>query len=334
MRKIRKSCRIIILTVVLIVIFCCLVCCSFQSSMAKQNVVSVRALGTATDIHDIQINMEYGDVEVYSLSMGLKTLSDQMSMKDISDDEILVEVSDRENVPEVTMSVTQEGTLQLVETEKRGENTVENYKVYIYIPDDMQIGTCSVKNELGDFSLSGKLIMDSLSVELKNGDFYLDATDSTGKDKGTFGDFYVYAEDGSIYVISIDVEESIDLLAEDLISVEDANCSGDVSMQSEIGDIIFDGTVMGDLLASTKKGSIDISGEMDGSITLTGEESSNITLKLNGAPEKYNYSVSVPNGSILYNDEGTISKTLEKDNGADNTISIKGNGADVSITFY
>lgn len=144
----------------------------------------------------------------------------------------------------------------------------------------------------------------------------------------------MYAEDGSIYVISIDVEESIDLLAEDLISVEDANCSGDVSMQSEIGDIIFDGTVMGDLLASTKKGSIDISGEMDGSITLTGEESSNITLKLNGAPEKYNYSVSVPNGSILYNDEGTISKTLEKDNGADNTISIKGNGADVSITFY
>lgn len=35
----------------------------------------------------------------------------------------------------------------------------------------------------------------------------------------------------------------------------------------------------------------------------------------------------------MYNDEGTVSKTLEKDNDADNTISIKGNGADVSITF-
>ncbi len=91
---------------------------------------------------------------------------------------------------------------------------------------------------------------------------------------------------------------------------------------------------MGDLLASTEKGRIDISGELDGGITLIGEESSNITLKLNGAPGKHNYSVSVPNGSILYNDEGTVSKTLEKDNGADNTISIKGNRADVSITFY
>ncbi len=118
----------------------------------------------------------------------------------------------------------------------------------------------------------------------------------------------------------------------DLISVEDADCSGDVSMQSEIGDVIFDGTVMGDLFASTEKGSIDISGELDGGITLIGEESSNITLKLNGAPEKYNYSVFAPNGSILYNDEGIASKTLEKDNGADNIISIKGNGADVSIT--
>jgi len=47
------------------------------------------------------------------------------------------------------------------------------------------------------------------------------------------------------------------------------------------------------------------------------------------------FGIGAPNDACAqYNDDGTVSKTLDRDNGADSTIGIKGNGADVSITFY
>ncbi len=359
MKRNRKGHSITVLSVGLAVAACILTGCSNGKILSNQrSEVSVETLGSEKNISEIQFHMEYGNIEIISSSEGRKKFPDN---------EILVEKSIGENVPDVKLSVEQ-NVLYIEETEEPPQNMIENYTIYIYVPEKLNLDRVFVENQNGDLDVTGKLEIGNTSVDLNTGDidFYgnirvssnaflstsvgaIDAEDiicggsvslvNNAGDINFFGDVQqnltVQANKGSID-LSATVNGNMDLSTTvGTIDVEETSCSGTVTLTSNSGNICYSDDVYGNLYASTVSGDIDISGTAGGNLDLS-VGTGYVSVNLDGDIGDYNYSLSSNMGNLYLNDEDnsyTFQKLLHKNNASRNTITIAVDTGDVFIEF-
>lgn len=189
--------------------------------------VTCDRIAASENIREIQVDINYGDVKIYSANEAGEKLDAG---------EILVEKRIREDLQTIDVQA-ESGVLSIRED---GEPSYMNLgwsdfggEIKIYLPEDISLDKVEIVNATGDLSIKKDLDIGSLLVELGVGDIQFDSN------------------------IQISDNMNISIGTGD-IDLKDVICRGDIIVNTGVGDIDVQGEAAGNVDVESGTGDIDV----------------------------------------------------------------------------